>query len=148
MNYLRNKSNSSVVNEPVFRSLINASFPEQLTEESVELVGYNLLLEGERPTNNSVYKEVVRAGEEEIDGKWYTKYVLQEKDKDLVDNSVGAVVRKSRDERLAATDWTQLKDTQLSESKEAEWSTYRQALRDLPTASGFPHTMTWPTKPF
>ena len=28
-----------------------------------------------------------------------------------------------------------------------EWATYRQSLRDLPTASGWPHTHTLPTKP-
>ena len=147
MNYLRNKTDSTVLSEPEFRGLINASFPDPLTEESVELVGYTLLLEGEKPTTSSVYEEVVREGEEEIDGRWYIKYVLQENDKEYIDSHEGAVVRKSRNERLAESDWTQLKDTQLSESKEAEWLTYRQALRDLPDAPGFPHTMTWPTKP-
>tara|TARA_R110000823_G_scaffold252900_1_gene375433 strand:- start:69 stop:317 length:249 start_codon:yes stop_codon:yes gene_type:complete len=28
-----------------------------------------------------------------------------------------------------------------------EWSTYRQALRDVPSQSGFPDNITWPTKP-
>ena len=28
-----------------------------------------------------------------------------------------------------------------------EWHTYRQALRDLPEQTGFPTTVTWPTKP-
>jgi len=28
-----------------------------------------------------------------------------------------------------------------------EWKTYRQALRDVPAQSGFPNTITWPTKP-
>ena len=38
-------------------------------------------------------------------------------------------------------------DTALSTEKKAEWVTYRKALRDLPTASGWPHTHTMPTKP-
>ena len=28
-----------------------------------------------------------------------------------------------------------------------EWKTYRQSLRDVPAQSGFPNTITWPTKP-
>jgi len=36
-------------------------------------------------------------------------------------------------ELLADTDWTQLSDNGLSDSKKAEWATYRQSLRDLPT---------------
>jgi hypothetical protein len=34
-----------------------------------------------------------------------------------------------------------------STADKAAWSTYRTALRDLPSASGFPYTMTWPTEP-
>ena len=49
--------------------------------------------------------------------------------------------------KLTETDWTQLADSQLTDEVKATWVTYRQALRDLPTASGFPHTMTWPTEP-
>lgn len=28
-----------------------------------------------------------------------------------------------------------------------DWTTYRQALRDIPAQSGFPSSVTWPTKP-
>ena len=48
---------------------------------------------------------------------------------------------------LAESDWTQMADTALTTEKKAEWATYRQALRDLPDASGWPHTHTLPTKP-
>jgi hypothetical protein len=27
------------------------------------------------------------------------------------------------------------------------WTTYRAALRDVPAQSGFPNSITWPTKP-
>jgi hypothetical protein len=33
---------------------------------------------------------------------------------------------------LTACDWTQAPDSPLSDSKKAEWQTYRQALRDVP----------------
>ena len=41
------------------------------------------------------------------------------------------VVRGERSKRLAMSDWTQAVDSPLTDSKKAEWVTYRQALRDL-----------------
>ena len=43
-----------------------------------------------------------------------------------------ADVRARRNELLAESDWAVMPDSPLSESKKAEWVTYRQALRDLP----------------
>ncbi len=42
-----------------------------------------------------------------------------------------AARRQRRDQLLAASDWTQLPDTPLSEDDRTEWAIYRQALRDL-----------------
>lgn len=42
-----------------------------------------------------------------------------------------AARRRRRDQLLAASDWTQLPDSPLSEQERAEWAVYRQALRDL-----------------
>ena len=62
------------------------------------------------------------------------------------------LLRKERDARLAKTDWRASSDLTLSSA----WSTYRQALRDLP-ASATPTldsnynldltSVTWPTEP-
>lgn len=41
--------------------------------------------------------------------------------------------RIARDKFLASCDWTQLSDNSLTTSKKAEWATYRQSLRDLPS---------------
>ena len=54
-------------------------------------------------------------------------------------------VRSERNRLLIETDWTQGRDVVLS--NDAEWKTYRQALRDLSSQSGFPSNVTWPTKP-
>jgi len=144
MNELRNQSDGSVVIEPVFRRLVNASLPTPLTAESANLVGYDLLLEGHRPGINSVYEQTVRDGEEEIDSKWYTKYKIVTLDAVGVDSSKASAERKQRDELLSRSDWTQLAD---STADKAAWATYRAALRDLPSAEGFPHTITWPKEP-
>jgi len=62
---------------------------------------------------------------------------------DYINNLLPTDVRNQRDSLLAATDWTALSDVTLSEA----WTTYRQALRDIPAQSGFPASVTWPTKP-
>lgn len=52
-------------------------------------------------------------------------------------------VREERDAKLSACDWMANSDVTMTSG----WATYRQALRDVPAQSGFPNTITWPTKP-
>lgn len=40
-----------------------------------------------------------------------------------------------------------LRWAELTSDKQAEWSTYRTALLNVPQQSGFPQTVTWPTQP-
>lgn len=40
--------------------------------------------------------------------------------------------REIRSACLSASDWTQVADVALTDSKKAEWATYRQQLRDFP----------------
>lgn len=54
-------------------------------------------------------------------------------------------VRMDRNALLSNTDWTQLSD--VPQEVKDRYVQYRQALRDLPTQSGFPQTVTWPTQP-
>ena len=44
------------------------------------------------------------------------------------------LIRQKRNDLLIASDWTQVNDSPLSDTKKAEWSTYRQELRDLPSS--------------
>ena len=55
-------------------------------------------------------------------------------------------LREERNEKLVASDWTQASDYPsfsfpLSDAKRAEWTTYRQSLRDLPATVDI---TTWP----
>jgi hypothetical protein len=59
------------------------------------------------------------------------------------DDRAAVQVREERDALLAATDWMANSDVTMTSG----WATYRQALRDVPAQSGFPNTITWPTKP-
>ena len=58
-----------------------------------------------------------------------------------------AGMRERRTRRLSETDWTQVPDSALSDAKKAEWSTYRQALRDMPTSTPDANGIEWPVKP-
>ena len=165
---IRNRSNGELTTVSQFKATQpNTSFPKQITTEILDSYGYDAVLNGAAATVTAPYGVSTRSGVEEIDGKWFTKFIAGPVFTDTTD-SEGAVttaaaneatykagidteaatsVRVERDKLIAESDWTQLADSQLSDSVKATWVTYRQALRDLPTASGFPHTMTWPTKP-
>lgn len=54
--------------------------------------------------------------------------------------------RQKRDLLLAASDWTQLADAPLTLAKKAEWTAYRQALRNL-TNQPDPLAIVWPKEP-
>ena len=59
-------------------------------------------------------------------------------------------VRIERTKLLKLSDWTQTADSPLSDTKKAEWATYRQALRDMPANSDNWATINdivWPSKP-
>ena len=56
-------------------------------------------------------------------------------------------LRFERDDLLANSDWTQLPDSPLSDSKKVEWASYRQQLRDLPSNTSDPANPSWPEKP-
>ena len=54
-------------------------------------------------------------------------------------------VREQRNEKLAATDWTQATD--VPQAVKGSYASYRQALRDVPQQAGFPENVQWPTQP-
>ena len=56
-----------------------------------------------------------------------------------------SLMRRMRDDLLAETDWWAVSDRTMT----AEETTYRQALRDLPTHANWPYLedADWPVKP-
>jgi hypothetical protein len=152
---IRKRSNGDVITTSEFKALHpNTSFPKPMTTEVYESFGYDVVLNGPAATVTAPYGVSIRSGVEEKDGKWFTKFVAGPVFKDAdeeaaykagVDADAAASVRADRDERLAKCDWTQANDSPLKAA--SAWTTYRQSLRDVPAQSGFPHTVTWPTKP-
>ena len=162
---LRNQSTGTVITDRQFRdSNPSVSFPRVLTSEILNEYGYDPILEGPQATVTAPYETSVRDGIEEVNGQWFTKYVVgptftDTTDEDGVvitaadqeatyrqhiDDKVAESVRADRNKRLADSDWTQLADNSANTNA---WAVYRQALRDLPSTDGFPHNVTWPTEP-
>ena len=56
-------------------------------------------------------------------------------------------IRNKRNQLLAASDWTQFRDSPLTTEKQDEWAAYRHSLRDLPSTVTDPTNVTWPTPP-
>lgn len=116
------------------------------TTAVLDTLGADVVFEGPQaqPTR---YQFAFRDGVEQINGKWYTKYSVADMDqeaKDALDTTQAEAMRKQRNEKLAESDWTQVADAPVDK---AVWATYRQALRDVTTQSGFPWEITWPDAP-
>lgn len=98
--------------------------------------GYDYLETYETTTNKKidvVTKDIIDSTDEK-------PYILNQQ----------AKIKKHRNFLLQESDWTQMPDSPLSDSKKAEWATYRQQLRDLPssyTDDDDLNSIVFPTKP-
>jgi hypothetical protein len=68
-----------------------------------------------------------------------------------IDAETAQSVRNERNRRLTSEVdpivTNPLRWADLTAEKQTEWSTYRTDLLNVPQQSGFPNTVTWPTKP-
>lgn len=55
-------------------------------------------------------------------------------------------VRRTRDQKLKDSDYTQLGDAPLTDAEKLNWATYRQALRNITNQSS-PDSIQWPQEP-
>lgn len=167
---IRLRSTGEVLFESEFRTRFAQNLPPQpLTQEWLNTYvsdpAGDIVLEGPQASGGTVYQYSMRQGVEQIDGVWYTKYVLgpvftdrpaqgdepaktaaeQEAEyKAMKDAEQAKSVRDQRNTKLTESDWTQLADSPVIKGL---WATYRQSLRDITTQEGFPWTIEWPTQP-
>lgn len=168
---IRVRSTGAVMFWNEFRDLLLTQNPSELitvapqTEEWLDAHGADIVLEGPQATGGTVYQFSMRQGVEQLDGKWYTKYILgpvftdrpaqgnepaqtaaeqQATYETMKDAEQAANIRQQRNQKLKDCDWTQIAD---STADKPAWATYRQALRDITSQSGFPWTVTWPDAP-
>jgi hypothetical protein len=68
-------------------------------------------------------------------------------DENIPDDYLIERMRIARNDLLAASDWTQMSDSPLTDAKKTEWATYRQALRDFPASWTPADTANFPDQP-
>ena len=66
---------------------------------------------------------------------------------EVTDTQRITIMRLLRDGLLTGSDWTQMPDSPLTDSKKQEWATYRQALRDFPASWTPADTANFPDQP-
>jgi hypothetical protein len=160
----RIRSNGAIATQnEVQRMFSNTSLPAVWNEAVCETLGIDPIFEGPQATGGTVYQYSQEDGVEQIDGNWYTKYILgpvftdttvdgvtttaaenEAAYKAMKDAEQATSIRATRNKKLNDTDWTQVADAPVDQ---AVWATYRQALRDISGQEGFPWTITWPTQP-
>ena len=93
----------------------------------------------------------MQTGESIIEGLYQSnEYVITDGSAVRRTDNVLDIVRNLRNSLLLESDWTQSSDTPLTDTKKAEWATYRQTLRDLPannTSATSIDDVTFPTPP-
>jgi hypothetical protein len=167
---IRLRSTGEVMYEGEFRTRFAQNLPPRpLTQEWLDSYisdpAGDIVFEGPQATGGTVYQYSQRAGVEQLDGKWYTKYILgpvftdraahgdepaqtaaeqETAYKAMKDAEQAKSVRNQRTQLLKDCDWTQIAD---STADKTAWATYRQQLRDITGQAGFPWTITWPDAP-
>ena len=68
---------------------------------------------------------------------------------DGANDRLAAEHRATRNELLAASDWTQMSDSPLTDEVKTSWATYRSLLRSLPEHENWPtlEDSDWPSAP-
>jgi hypothetical protein len=81
------------------------------------------------------------------DGVSHTKSEQETAYQATLDADAAKTARTERDRLLAESDWVTIRAKELGQTVPEDWYTYRGDLRQVPEQSGFPHDVTWPTKP-
>ncbi len=77
----------------------------------------------------------LQQGQGIIEGSYQAnEYIVVNGEAVIRTDNILEILRLKRDALLTESDWTQVNDSPLSDTKKAEWSTYRQELRDLPSS--------------
>ena len=144
----------------------NTSFPAVWNQDVFEHIGIDPIFAAPQPTNTDPLKTVRQNGVvQDGNGKWVDNYEIVDMFADTTDEGVTTTkaqheeafmaarsatqwtaIRSERDRRLNETDWVSIRAADTAAPMSAEWSAYRQALRDITTQSD-PFSITWPIKP-
>ena len=129
------------------------SFPKKIGDAILASYGIFHVMPDPQPEHDPLVQTVVRdpmphnnetavddeTGETYETGRWVIGFTVANKPQDEAEEAV----RNQRNRLLSETDWMALSDNTMT----PEWASYRQALRDITGQTGFPYSVTWPTKP-
>ena len=132
----------------------NVSFPHPVPVETLEAWGVFEVLRQGPPAYDPTTHSCEPALPTYTDGTWVETWktlplssqeIEQKKteQREMLEQSV----RQERDYLLSKTDWIVLKSYESAKPVLEDWVLYRQALRDVPTQSSFPHSIVWPVAP-
>ena len=124
--------------------------------DAIRLLGVDCFSLSGHPTNEteflSMYKEmsgvdsigsaIMSADKSKFSVTWSE---VSTKVKEIKDAQPLKDLREVRNQKLIQTDWTQSRDVTLS--NDADWKTYRQALRDITKDYKSLEDVKWPEKP-
>tara|TARA_R100000231_G_scaffold77335_1_gene59891 strand:+ start:2510 stop:3010 length:501 start_codon:yes stop_codon:yes gene_type:complete len=166
MGEFRNRTSGEVKSQGEWRAAHpNMSLPRVWTSGVCDALNVDPVLASPAATVGA-YQYSARDGvEKDANGNWVEKYVAKDMFADTTDEDgkkttkaeheaayqanldaeAAAGHRATRNAKLAETDFYALSDVTMS----SEMTTYRQALRDLPTHKNWPNLedSDWPTKP-
>lgn len=133
-----------------FRALFpDTSFSWPFVPEDIEPLGFGLYDFSNQPDLDTFEKATEVAPVKDEYGIWRQTWAVEP----MTEEEVAARtdqewngVRHKRSFILLRTDWTQLPDAPLTNTKTANWAEYRQALRDITTQSD-PFNILWPVPP-
>lgn len=133
--------------EDLRRDNPNTSFPSNISD--LELSSWDVFPVSIRPApQHNLASQNCRQTDPVLEsGEWVMKWeVTPASAEEIAERAAvqASMVRAERTRLLAASDWTQLIDAPVNS---ADWQAYRQALRDIPSQSGFPWSVEWPVEP-
>lgn len=133
---------ASAITADAIKLMVWTGFSADTTHEEIIAAGYSAVADpvGEQPADTTL---VVNKNESnELVAEWMPTADYQEL---LHNRALAGYARNRRTLLLQQSDWTQGKD--IPNEVSAQWTTYRQALRDITSQAEFPQTINWPQKP-
>lgn len=126
------------------------SFPSSITEQLLAFYNVFAVLPTQIPDYNPLTHNVQELNPILQDGEWIQTWEVTAANEQEVNErlqSLSNAIRYDRDQKLAESDWIVARSYEQQTTVPVSWSTYRQALRDITTQSGFPINIVWPVKP-
>lgn len=118
------------------------SFPDNIDDKTLESYSVYKVVATPTPAFDPNTTQLILGVELESE-VWKQSWKIEKLPQEQAEENI----RKIRNQLLLSCDWTQLIDSPLSLDSKTEWTTYREALRDIPNQKNFPWEVSWPEQP-